>query len=58
MLRTGGFALAALDTIGSLAFAAGLVDRPGPISAKELATVFSWEKLRGEAIYLNAEDLT
>ena len=43
--------------IGSLAFAAGLVDRPGPISAKELATVFSWEKLRGDAIYLNAEQL-
>ena len=39
--------------IGSLAHAAGLIDRLTEISARELAAEFSWEKLRGEAIYLN-----
>ncbi len=39
--------------IGKLAFAAGLTDRDTPISAKELATVFTWDKLKGDAIYLN-----
>ena len=43
--------------IGTLAYAAGLIERNEPISARELAGEFSWEKLRGEAIYLNAEDL-
>ena len=43
--------------IGSLAFASGLIERPEALSAGELATVFSWEKLRGDAIYLNAEQL-
>jgi glutamyl-tRNA synthetase len=38
--------------IGKLAFAAGLLETDAPISAGELATVFSWDKLRGEAIYL------
>ena len=44
--------------IGTLAYAAGLTDRNVPLSARELAGEFSWEKLRGEAIYLNATDLT
>ncbi len=39
--------------IGKLAFAAGLTDNDAPISAKELATVFTWDKLKGDAIYLN-----
>ena len=39
--------------IGKLAFAAGLTENDTPISAKELATVFSWDKLKGDAIYLN-----
>ena len=39
--------------IGSLAYAAGLIDRQTDISARELAAEFSWEKLRGESIYLN-----
>ena len=43
--------------IGNLAFAAGLTERKEPISAAELAGVFSWDKLRGDAIYLNAEYL-
>ena len=43
--------------IGNLAFAAGLIDRCEALSAAELAGHFRWEKLKGEAIYLNAEDL-
>ena len=38
--------------IGSLAFAAGLIHRNQPVSAKELAVEFSWDKLRKEDIYL------
>ena len=40
--------------IGTLAFSAGLIDRNEPISAEELATVFDWKKLKGDAIYLDA----
>lgn len=40
--------------IGVLAHAAGLIDRMEPISAKELAGEFSWDKLHGDAIYLDA----
>ena len=43
--------------IGTLAFAAGLIDRDTPLSAKELSGEFSWAKLRGEAIYLDAAAL-
>ena len=43
--------------IGTLAFAAGLLERNAPISAAELAGIFSWEKLRGDAIYLDAASL-
>ena len=43
--------------IGTLAFAGGLIDRKCPISAKELAGEFGWEKLRGDSIYLDAESL-
>ena len=43
--------------IGNLAFAAGLIDQNRPISAQELAREFSWDKLRGDAIYLDAEAL-
>ncbi|MBR2890594.1 MAG: tRNA glutamyl-Q(34) synthetase GluQRS [Oscillospiraceae bacterium] len=39
--------------IGKLARAAGLMDRDCPISAAELAKEFTWDKLQGEAIYLN-----
>ena len=41
--------------IGTLAHAAGLIDRLESVSAKELAAHFSWDKLHGDAIYLNAE---
>ena len=39
--------------IGLLAHAAGLIDRPAPISAAELAKEFQWSNLRGNSIYLN-----
>ena len=45
------------ELIGNLAFAAGLIDRYVPISAKELAAHFDWELLRGDSIYLNPEHL-
>lgn len=43
--------------IGVLAHAAGLLERPQPISAKELASVFSWDKITGTSICLNAAAL-
>ena len=49
--------LAPEQLIGTLAFAAGLLECNVPISASELAGIFSWEKLRGDAIYLNAASL-
>ena len=39
--------------LGKLAFSAGIIDRNVPVSARELAGEFSWEKLKGDAIYLN-----
>ena len=39
--------------LGALAFSAGLIDRKCAVSARELATVFSWENLKKEAIYLD-----
>ncbi len=38
--------------IGSLAFAAGLLDRREPISARELAGIFDWNRVRKENISL------
>ena len=49
--------ISAPQLIGSLAHTAGLLDRFEPISAAELATEFSWEKLKKDDIYLNAEEL-
>ena len=43
--------------IGTLAFASGLIPENAPISARELASVFSWDKLKGDAIYLDADKL-
>ena len=43
--------------IGTLAFASGLIDRNSAISAKELAGEFRWDKLKGDSIYLNADQL-
>ena len=43
--------------IGTLAYSSNLIDRNVPISARELAQEFAWEKLRKEDIYLNADQL-
>ena len=45
------------ELIGNLAFAAGLIEQYQPVSARELAQHFSWEKLCGDSIYLDAEHL-
>jgi len=39
--------------LGVLAAASGLIDRPEPVSARELAGEFSWDKLRKQDIYLD-----
>ena len=44
--------MTAEDLIGHLAFAAGLIEGDFPISAAELASVFSWDQLKGDSIYL------
>ena len=41
------------ELLGRLSAAAGIIDRAEPVSAKELAAEFSWDKVRGEAIYLD-----
>ena len=43
--------------IGTLAFSAGLIGQHIPISAAELASLFRWENLRKEDIYLDASSL-
>ena len=40
--------------IGTLAYSAGLIEKNEALSAGELAQVFSWEKLKGDSIYLDA----
>ena len=47
----------AAHLIGTLAYSAGLVETPAPISAEELATRFDWKNLRKEDIYLDAKSL-
>ena len=39
--------------IGTLACASGLIDRNCPISPRELAAEFTWDKLKGDSIYLS-----
>ena len=43
--------------LGLLACASGLIDRCEPVSAKELAAEFSWEKLRKEDICLDITNI-
>ena len=43
--------------VGTLAFAAGLIDQNIPISPRELAKEFSWSRLKGESIFLDAGKL-
>ena len=40
--------------IGTLAYAAGIIERLEPVSARELAREFSWEKVKGESLYLDS----
>ena len=42
--------------LGQLAFAAGLLEHYEPVSAKELATVFSWDRLQQEAITIDTNN--
>ena len=44
--------MSAEELIGHLAFAAKLIEKDAPISARELASVFTWDKLQGDSIYL------
>ena len=44
--------------IGTLAFASGLIDKNAAISCRELAQEFTWEKLKGDSIYLDGSQLT
>ena len=44
--------------IGTLAFAAGLIDQNTAISGRELAKEFDWQRLSGENIYLDASILS
>lgn len=39
--------------LGKLAYSAGIIDQDVPLSAKELAGEFTWDKLKGDAIYLD-----
>ena len=41
--------------IGTLAYASGLIDQNIPISARELAGEFTWERLKGDSIFLSEE---
>ena len=45
------------ELIGVLAHAAGLTDRPTPVSAKELAADFSWERVKKEDICADTDTL-
>lgn len=44
------------ELLGQLAFAAGIIERFEPVSAWELATVFSWDSLRKEAITIDTNN--
>ena len=44
--------MSAAELLGKLAHAAGLIDRPEPVSARELAGEFSWSKVKNQDIYL------
>ncbi len=44
--------LAPEAVVGRLAHAAGIIDRQTPVSARELVKEFTWQKIKGDAIYL------
>lgn len=43
--------------LGKLAFAAGLMETDAPISAPELASVFTWDKIKDDSVYIDAAQL-
>ena len=49
--------ITAEQLIGTLAYSAGLTDRRCAVSARELAALFSWEKLSKDSICLDAASL-
>ncbi|MBR5126689.1 MAG: tRNA glutamyl-Q(34) synthetase GluQRS [Oscillospiraceae bacterium] len=49
--------ISAETLLGTLAFSAGLLDRPEAVSARELAGEFQWSRLKKEDIYINVENL-
>lgn len=50
--------VSAEQLLGILAHTAGLLEKPEAISAKELASVFSWDNLSNEDIYLDKTHLS
>ena len=44
--------MTAEELIGHLAFAAKLIEKDEAISAAELASIFTWDRLQGDSIYL------
>ncbi len=44
--------------IGTLAWSAGLIEQNEPISARELAAEFDWNRLQGDSIFLDASIFT
>ena len=44
------------ELLGQLAFAAGLIEACEPVSAKELSSVFTWDRLRKEAITMDTNN--
>ena len=45
--------MSAEKLLGILAYAAGIIERPEAVSARELAAEFSWQKVKKEEIYLS-----
>ena len=43
--------------IGTLAHAAGLLDKPEAVSPRELASVFDWSRVQRDSICLNTRNL-
>ena len=49
--------LSSQQLVGILAHSAGLLDAPEPISPRELAAEFSWERVRGDSVTIRTEAL-
>ena len=49
--------ISAETLIGTLAYSSGLIDRNEAISARELASCFTWDRLKADSIYLDGQKL-